>query len=587
MSGSTTARRVLQLVLVLVLFGLARSAGAAELRHTANEAVVDGSVKDVTTLLPESGLPIPGTLKTPRDVYLIATAGAAYFEVYALARPEAPAIRVAQTLNDALAGTVAEPKRIRYDTADGYSAAVATASRGHLGTTSAAMDAPIGRVADAFRAAGFVPHVLLRMPRYAESPALGPASYHTRHFLWYDRTTAPSEPVRVSSRIPPSHRAAGLVALFLGALMIPFWFAALYLATRGRGSLFDRKELSYRLLVFGCGGVVLLQGLLMLGFASTETARLAADLWFGASNPMPFWNAFAMGIPVLLVTGLVSDTLERTVYKMASEAPPPMSVAEKRLRNRATLISLLVMGAFFAVEYFYVMNLPRDNPLRHQFRIALWVLFPFVFWGVPWWIERKKAQLTQHPAGPEVAPAAREAARSADVRVDESRDAWNTPGVTVERDGTVVVSRRLADALTPEEMRFAVAQAVAEAPRLRRWMRLTYAIAFLPGIWPALYLSVLRKPMHLPAAWDALTVILPAFVAMAPALLLVRSVRKRHVILADREALRATGSARVAERALATLLREWETGEPHPGKHWAWRFQALRESALDLGLTGR
>jgi len=432
-----------------------------------------------------------------------------------------------------------------------------------------------------------VPRVLLRVPRYAESPALGPAPYHTERFLWYDRTTAGPEPVRVSARLAAVDRGLGLGVLSFGVLMVPFWLIALYLATRGRGSVFDRKELSFRLLVYGCGGVVLLQGILLLAFTSTDLARLAADLWFGAADQTPFWNVYVTELPVLLVVGLVSDALERTVYKVAYEAPPPMPPAEERLRNRTTLISLAVIGAFFAVEHFYVLNLPRSDPLRHQYRIGLWVLLPFVFWGLPWWIERKKAQLTQEPAGPEMARAASGIAPGAEVRVDESREAWSSPGVSVKRDGTVVVSRRLADALTPEEMRFAVAQAVAETPRLRRWMRLTCALAFLPGLWPALYLFAFRKPLHLPAPWDAFMIFLPAFVAMVPVLLFLRGLHMRQVVAADREALQATGSARAAERALVVLLREWETGEPQPGKHWAWRFAALRESAQAMGIAGR
>jgi hypothetical protein len=72
---------------------------------------------------------------------------------------------------------------------------------------------------------------------------------------------------------------------------------------------------------------------------------------------------------------------------------------------------------------------------------------------------------------------------------------------------------------------------------------------------------------------------------MLPVVLIARSRRKRLVIAADREALRATGDARAAEQALTTLLRAWETDDPQPGKHWTWRFEALRDSAFALGLS--
>lgn len=559
---------------------------ASEVRHTPSELVVSDTAREIVAGLPASGLQMPDRLASRRDVFLIATAGGAYFDVTALARPEVSARRVAEALNAGLHGTEAEPDIIRFDTVDGFSAANAGYARVQIGNTSSTLAAPVGRVAEAFRAAGFSPLVVLRVPMYADATALGPAPHQTKHFLWYDLTTAEPAPVRVTARISRADRALGLCTLFFSFLLLPVWLVAIGVALYRPLPVARRRAWFGRLTIGGSIAVVICQAFLVLGFGTSDTARAAADLWFGEMNATTFSLYGMAAIPVLFVAALLYAALDKPLFGPSPDDPPPMPAPERALRRRSLLWFLVAEAILIAVQIGVIQKMPRGNPLRQPlytaFQFAI-LFLPIVFNA---WVGRRVARLseTMGTTLDSEASAAAELPSDIAVRVDDSREGHTAPGVTVEKDGSVVVSRRLADMLTPEELRFAVAQAVAEAPRLRRWMRLAFLASFLPGLWPVLYVFGLRRIWNLPAPWDGLMIILPSLAAMLPVVFLLGRIRKRNVIASDREALRATGNVGAAENALTALVRDWSAEEPRPLERWAWRFHALNESAAALGL---
>ena len=177
--------------LLLTIFGLwvaclslTPPARAGTVRQ-ANDPILDRTTQTILNTLPGSSTDLPTFLDGPCDVYLLVTAGAGYTDVRVLAQPSADPKALAHALETSVAGTPLEGDTVEWS-ADRDAAAHLRHKATHRGRSFGENPVPINALITGLRRAGFDPHPLLRVPRYAQVIGLPAAATSTAHYHWYD-----------------------------------------------------------------------------------------------------------------------------------------------------------------------------------------------------------------------------------------------------------------------------------------------------------------------------------------------------------------------------------------------------------------
>jgi hypothetical protein len=319
------------LLFLLVWLGVP---GAA-LSRTAFDADSPVLPTSRTTLkhLPDSGLGLPNALPSDRDVYVLATAGGAFLSVNVLARPGVPPKQLAEVLDASLD----ESRAVRYGKGEGYSGAWARVERGHVGQMAAAFDTPLPDILSRLRMAGFTPHLLLRVPRYAKVVGAAPARYQLRRYNWYAAGDLPAQRL-VNVRVHLAWWQVVAFALLVGlpvlnvALVLIGWGSARRLRRRN-GTLMAQMETGNRITCLTTLSTVLCLPVLWLFLRSG--IGVVSDLWYGSPVALP---VFALIIVPLLISGFAAMAQTRInigpVQSLLDTRPATATPEETAARKR-------------------------------------------------------------------------------------------------------------------------------------------------------------------------------------------------------------------------------------------------------------
>ena len=541
----------------------------------AEEPIVNTRLGHVLDLIPGSATDLPPCLEKPQDVYLLVTAGASYTDIQVLANPEVNAPQIAQALSSALTRTPLAGRPVEWS-ADRYSAAQVSVRHRHFGAMRDSNTIPLAPLLLGLRQAGLTPHLLLRVPRYAQTSLPSP-SYGTKTFRWYDaRSLGSQSGVTVTAILSPQSLALPfsliLAIPIVGSLGL--WLAG-FLSSRGQRDVEARRQLFRSVNSYAVAGAVLLLFAGEFALFRSPVMSVLADLWLGDSTTInifvPFLVAGALILPLFLLLARKQEIRRFGPMPTATGPAIPMSDEEKAARKRVArwsalphLIGIVVIGvALFAV--------PRRSPL-YPFVHPLATFFPILGSGlVTALLGRQLKRFTQKTPDDDLTWRARQlgqqlGVRMPDVFVEDSSRAAHLAFAS-HQGHHITLSRKLKETFTRAETDFVLAHHLSAMKRQgrgdRRWMR---SLLPLPMLVPA---ALLLSPRLIPGAPTMTGIILspwffPALMLYFGLLLVLMFVlggnsvqrQAKQNAEADRDALEATGNLTAAESALDKMVAD-------------------------------
>lgn len=555
------------IVLAVWLLGIL-PAGAQGIRPAA-DPIVNTRLEHVLDMIPDAPLDLPPYLVKPQDVYLLITAGGAYTDIQVLANPEVSAPQVAQALSSALAGTPLRGQTVQWS-ADRYAAAQVSVHHNHFGAMGASNTVSFGPLLSGLRRSGLTPHLLLRVPRYAQT-SLPLPSYGTKTFRWYDaRHMGGQGSVTVTAAISPLSLALPLAFFFVIPIigLLGLWLAG-FLSSRGQRSDAARRQLFRSVNAFALMTAMLAQFAGVVAFFRLPVVPALADLWFGSSSTtvlVPFLVITALPLMLFLMVGRKQEIRR---FGPAPTGPAiPMSDEEKATRKRvaqwSALPHLIGAVALGAVPFF----VPRTSPL-YSFVHPIAMFLPLVGAGLVARIFQKRLdKFTQKTLDDDLTWRARQlgqqlGVRMPDVFVEDSSRATHLAFAT-HQGHHITLSRKLQETFTASETDFVLAHHLAcmkqQGKGGKRWIR---SLLPLPMLVPAI---LILSPKLIPGAPTMTTLILypwffPSLIGYFGLFLVLtfmlggNSVQRQAKLDtdADRDALEVTSNLSAAESALEKL----------------------------------
>ena len=558
-------------LLALVLWLSGTPPAWAQVRP-ASDPIVNSRLQRIVEMIPNAPLDLPPYLAKSKDVYLLVTAGASYTDIQVLANPEVPPQTVARALSSALSGTPLQGQPVEW-AADRYSAAQMSEHHSHFGAMRGANVVPVAPLLLGLRQAGLTPHLLLRVPLFAQT-SLPPPPYGTETFRWYDgRHLAGQTGMTVTGTLSPPTLALPLAYCLVTPVIGLFglWLAG-FLSSRGQRDTAARRQVFRSVNAYAMMSVMLaLFGGVFALFRAPVVPALA-DLWFGSSTTtvlVPFLPIAALPLLFFMVWGHKQEARRFGPAPTGAISAIPMSDEEKAVRQRVArynriphLIGAVVMAAaLFAV--------PRRSPL-YPFVHPLAMFLPVIGGGlIARLFQKRLDRFTQKTLDDDLTWRARQlgqvlSVRMPDVFVEDSSRAAHLAFAS-HQGHHITLSRKLQETFTPAETDFVLAHHLACMKRKPSFGKagLTLLLLFLPIFAiPALLLwgsvrpgglgpVLLHSSWFIPAAISYLvisTALLP-LVSKSSA----RQQAKR-LAEADRDALEVTGNLAAAESALDKMV---------------------------------
>ena len=559
----------------------------------ASAPIVNSRLQRIVEMIPDAALDLPPYLAKPQDVYLLVTAGASYTDIQVLANPEVPPQTVARALSSALAGTPLRGQPVEWS-ADRYSAAQVLVHHQHFGVMRGSSAVPVGLLVSGLRQAGLTPHLLLRVPRFAQTSLPAPP-YGTKTFHWYDAGHLGGQgSITVTGRMT-GISLAQILAYYLLIPVISLLGLRLahFLSSRGQRDDAARRLLFRSISTYAVSGALLAQVGGMLYLLRTSTPTLLADLWFGSSTTtvlVPFLVAASVAWAFFLM--LTSRHEARRFGPLPTAPTIPMSDEEKAVRQRVARYSMIphLVGAVAlgAVPFFVT----RTSPL-YPFIHPVAMFLPMVGAGLVGRIFQKRLdKFTQKTVDQDLTWRARQlgqtlGVRMPDVFVEDSSRAAHLAFAS-HQGHHITLSRKLQETFTPAETDFVLAHHLACMKRRAGISTNSLMLGFVFPLPMFLLTTLIVLPRLMPgsptfAATFSSSWFLPSmftYLVLCGGFLMatVIGATKRQAkqdAEADREALEATGNLAVAESALDKLGAD------------ALSTEAQMAMQLNSNLTGR
>ncbi|MDQ2688216.1 MAG: M48 family metalloprotease [Armatimonadota bacterium] len=506
----------------------------------------------------------------PHRAYLIVTATGGSTDILAVAPNNVSPTVLAGALASALAATPWRGQPVEWSD-DDWTAAHVRLSSARFGAGEAINTVPFGTLADGMRRAGIHPVPVLRVPDTALCARLSEPFYDDERFSWYDVGPLKSgEVFRVRENVSP----VDVFTLLLPFLVLPLLgWGGLWLASRRAlgpaPTLQERKkyELAYSLPVM----VALIGWMFWLVFNGGMPPALLAvgDVWFGAPSEgmgTPFMVFFVALISCAYIVALVAKSQSmRVLGPDGVVSASAMSPEERTLRTRGELWGdALPMLALLVMLFLLIARPGLLPPFVAKFVAPLTLLLVTVPLGI-YFHRRTRAFTKETP----------DSALTEQIRTVSVRPGFAAPEVIIEHSarasefafletrpkGRVLVSQKLAETATPDEMTFLLAHQSA----LNRTSDTSSILLFLVVL---VMLAVLIGPRwlmsHVHVGYILMLGLVFGFLILVLWLLLGVMPRQELARLqnADQSALAETGDRKAAASALDLLLRY---GAPYKG----------------------
>jgi heat shock protein HtpX len=498
------------------------------------------SLRKLLDSLADTTLPLPSQLSTGREVFLFIHAGAAVLDVRVVAKASMSPEKVAHALAQALEGTEFAGETIEWSQGDEFTVVRLLIERGRFGRRHAQLTVPVGRLVVGLKRAGLVPHALLRLPKHVHAPALPFPKEERRFWVQYAVSNAsPDFQVTTSANVT----TVGIVLLFPLVAFVPLvttlsLLLAALIAFWQRWTIERWRGLYPKLAIY-----LPLVALFCHPFIALFTLffslhlRAIADVWFGTLRP--------------------SVVLASVV--LVPSAP------------------LFVLANWLALG----LSIPIGWKIE---RIE--------------WQQRKRVLRQDEELQQQVSALAAQMGigNPPKVMVDESPDGCEYAFAFVF-PSAVVVSRKLLEVLTPEEIRCALAHELAHLKlrHLSRWFPLLFLCVALFSLSPLTFAVLPMRDRWLPAVDPVWLITVGIFLAPTFALFLLffgtRWISRRQEFEADRMALEVTRNldgivsalTKLAQHSPMPYLVEVEDLSTHPAL--SHRIERLRQIAKELGIA--
>ncbi|MFN3649795.1 MAG: M48 family metallopeptidase [Armatimonadota bacterium] len=502
-----------------------------------------------------SKLGLPAKLQDDRSVYLLITAGGAFVEALALARPAIPPRDLAAALVRS-AGTEAGTTPVEWSAEEEYSAARLKVSTAGFGKTSGSSTAPVGRLTAGFRAAGFSPHVLFRTPKHTEAGALDFPSAETRSFRMYNASAARPD---LQSSVHARMSGADVLSMLFFVGFVPVvgilgMATAILLARRASLPIETRRKLYPKLAAFPTFIAILLHAPLTFFYLQSSSPRVVVDLWFGTSGVVALAPFLMLPILPMALLLPVSNAVERKLFGPAEEvaAVEPTAV-EKETARRLMVWSIVPSALGIALLLGRHLFLPRNSPLQTVCMVAA---FAIIFLG-PHVVRRllRVENATVEEAEPELRERVERLAGEMGVRVRQVVVDVSTAGRTyvsalVMLNGRIVLSRKLVETLSESEQAFILAHEMAHLRRQHIPRRLALTLVSAAMFVLPISLGLIGR-FPLPNG----LILVSGLGGMLLYFVGTRWLSRRQELEADRLAVETTGDPVVAERALLLMMQ--------------------------------
>ncbi len=496
--------------------------------------------------------PLPGD----KEAYLMVTAGGASTDVLLIANPSVPPQALIRALQSTVSATPLRSQPVEWSSSTDripWVAAHTSLRRGHFGAWQATNTVPLAALKDGLRRAGWKPHPGLHLPVGASCAGLPAPFADYNGDRWYSlKTMRPQAFLQVSSAVAPGD----LWPLLLPLLLLPLLgLAAQAAAVRWAHTRDPERQGRKRFDGISSAPVAVgLIGWMIFSMGHLPPLHGINDVWLGRAGDGD-GSLFSAWFILVLMTA--SSTLwngqRRAIRLYGPEGAVPasaMSAGERALREREELwgvaIPILMCGAVLALLVGGFTWLPARFAGGAVRLIPLLLVVPIGLY----FSKRRKAFTTLVPdAG--LTDAARHLVAApglppAEVVVERSARAKTYAFMEGGKEGRVVVSQKLTEIASPEQMRFLLASQ-AVLGRTRDWSKtvsLLTVVVVLGGLVGVTQLA----PLHYFALSISLMVALIA--AMFVSVFVTTKQSENRLRDADREALRLTGDRDTAVEAL-------------------------------------
>lgn len=502
--------------------------------------------------------PLPGD----KEAYLMVTAGGASTDVLLIANPSVPPQALIQALQSTVAATPLRSQPVEWSSPTDripWVAAHTSLRRGHFGAWQATNTVPLAALKDGLRRAGWKPHPGLHLPVGAFCAGLPAPFADYNGDRWYSlKTMRPRASLQVSSAVAPGD----LWPLLLPLLLLPLLGLAAQAAAVRWAHTRD-PERQGRKRFDGISSVPVAVGL--VGWMIFSMGHLLPlhginDVWLGRAGDGDGLLFSAWFIAVLMTASLALWNGQRMAIRLyGPEGAVPasaMSTGERTLREREGLwgaaIPILMCGAVLALLAGGLAWLPARFAGGAVRLIPLLLIVP-----IGLYFSKQRKAFTTLASDAALTDVARHLVAApglppAEVVVEQSARAKTYAFLESEPSGRVVVSQKLTEIATPEQMRFLLASQ-AVLGRTRDWGKIVSLLTVAVVLGGLVGVTTQLAPRHYFVLSISLMVAL--IVAMFVSVFVTTKQSEKRLLDADREALRLTGDRDTAIEALE-LVRQ-------------------------------
>jgi Zn-dependent protease with chaperone function len=529
----------------------------------ASHDLMDLSLRKLLDSLADTTLPLPSQLSTGREVFLFIRAGAAVLDVRVVAKASMSPEKVAHALAQALEGTEFAGETIEWSQGDEFTVVRLLVERGRFGRRHAQLTVPVGRLVVGLKRAGLVPHALLRLPKHVHAPALPFPKEERRFWVQYAVSNAsPDFQVTTTATVT----TVGIVLLLLLVAFVPMvttlsLVLAALIACWQRLPIERRRWLYPKLVIYPTFAAILCHAPLAIFVISfSPYPRTISDVWFGTLQPS---TILGPTVTLALLPCLLAFWLTVPIeWKLFGRPEEKLLAMEKR----KDLLAKMAVDIFLSL----VRNWRQQRQARRQDdELEKQVKALALQFGI-----------TNPPK----------------VMVDESPDGREY-AFAFAFPSAVVVSRKLLEVLTPEELRCALAHELAHLKlrHLSHRLPLLFLCVALFSLSPLTFAVLPMRYRWLPAVDPVWLITVVIFLAPTFALFLLffgtRWISRRQEFEADRMALEVTRNldgivsalTKLAQHSPMPYLVEVEDLSTHPAL--SHRIERLRQIAKELGIA--
>lgn len=513
-----------------------------------------------------------------KSIFLVMRSDGRTLTVVALSKPGMPPKRLALLLRHAATATILSKGNEQWLTSDKQTLAVRWVHLSHTWQTSSKINFPFGEFIDRIKSAGYRPKVMLSLPLTKRS--LTKAAYVDSGFAVYDLSSATPR-LRIALPVSvPNRTAICVFAAFILFLPLASVFGTVVAHAIWRWCPWKR---SIRRRLFLGFGIVLPVLAAIISYASeffytrSPIFEPVRDLWLGGGmvGIINLGTIIPLSIGSVGILTVVSVQIYRELFRGdGTVGDVTIPDAEIRILRRITLNWVLIV----------VVVMPTVFLIGASSLSAIALSVPLLFLAnslIPIYLNYKsRVNLVIHEnltlRTKELAKVIQ--VRPANVKVAdkvENLALYSELNAEAQNADTIIVTERLCNELTPDELDFVVAHELAHMKQ-KDTLTTRFRLLLVLPLLAIVQLTIINENRVFAAEVCAVLFVIAT----------LSSISNRRERAADAEALQVTRNLSAAESVVIKLMQETESKRiqrERTGKV-PRRIKLLRKAAQQIGL---